>query len=57
MNAAGSLNNKRIKPITVYDHLFPESREKLQTIMKVLTFCHDHRGKGLSLASSAGGSE
>ncbi len=31
--------------------------EKLQTIMKVLTFCHDHRGKGLSLASSAGGSE
>ncbi len=30
MNAAGSLNNKRIKPITVYNHLFPESGEKLQ---------------------------
>jgi hypothetical protein len=34
MNAAGSLNNKRIKPITVYDHLFPEPGEKLQIITK-----------------------
>jgi len=34
MNAAGSLNNKRIKPITVYNHLFPESGEKLQISTK-----------------------
>jgi len=34
MNATGSFNNKGIKPITVYDHLFLEAGEKLQTITK-----------------------